>query len=624
MQKRCPNCMLPMGRKRTCECGYNKVDENPLAGSLTGSVLNGRYTVGNIYNNATDSTVYVAFDEQFNNKVFIRQFTAEGMYENTPFEREIIVQRFINYQKTLAGVSLCKILPRTVELFVNDEKAYLVTEYFDGKPLKEHLETGFKFDSKTVKDIIKRLAKGLRVMHNSRIIYGNISPATVYILNDGKVKLFGIGSPFFSFIDDVDKKVQYLNPSYAAPELFKNAQRGSYCDVYSLGALYYRLITNTIPPISFLRSGGENLVPPNAINKKVKKPLNTALLNALNCPTQNRTQTMDAFLNEISAEVVKRRLGFGVVLANFLGLCQKVYFKNILPTAKKCWNWVKDVWQKAKKLPKVYYISGGALALLLVVVLAAILVWQGLGGGNTSSITWYYGTGQQSSETVSGTDVTDPETENTSSMLNWYDIGLTIDVVKCPKLTGLTVGEANKTLRDMYLSAGDVRYAFTLGTEKGRIISQEVASGTEVEIGKRINYVVSSGTIPQVAGQAMYAAQSTLKDAGFSNVNFKFTQSKNAVGTVVSVSAPKEIYKSTAITLNISGKKAVVPDFVGKTLADVYDNTGGVKIVTVNQSGNAISVSEGAYNAFVVVSQDSPAQMVTYEGMPVTLVVKLK
>lgn len=623
MQNRCPNCLSPMGRKRNCDCGYKKSDENKSQGPLTGSLLNGRYTVGNIYNKCVDSTVYLAFDEEFGNKVFIRQFTAEGMYENTPFEREIIVQRFISYQKTLAGVSLCKILPRTVELFIYEQNAYLVTEYFDGKPLKEFLESGFKFDTKTVKDIIKRLAKGLRVMHNSRIIYGNISPSTLYILNDGKVKLFGIGSPFFSFIDEEEKKAQYLNPSYAAPELFKNAQRGSYCDVYSVAAIYYRLITNTIPPVSFLRSGGENLVPPNQINEKVKKSLSTALLNALNCPTKNRTQTMDAFLNEINAEVVKRRIGFGVILANFLGLCQKLYCEMLLPFAKKCLSLLNALWQKAKKLPKVYYISGGALALLLVVVLIAVMVWQGLGGGNTSSITWYYGTGEQSSEVVSGGDVTDPEQE-TSSMLNWYDIGLTIDVVDCPKLTGLAVAEANKKLRDAYLSAGDVRYAFTLNTEKGRVVSQEVAAGTEVEIGKRINYVVSSGTIPQVAGQTMFAAPETLKTAGFTNIKYNFVSSKNAVGTVVSVTAPKEIYKSTAITLNVSGKRAVVPDFVGKTLAEVYNETGGVKVVTVNQSGNAISVSEGAQNAFVVVSQDLPAQMLAYEGIQVTLTVKLK
>lgn len=622
MQNRCPNCLTPMGRKRNCPCGYKKAEPNVAKGPLTGSLLNGRYTVGNIYNKSNDSTVYIAFDEELSNKVFIRQFTAEGMYENTPFERNIIVQRFIDYEKTLANVSLCKILPRTVDLFTAQENGYLVTEFFEGKSLKELLESGFNFDAKTIKGIVKRLAKGLKVMHNSCIMYGNVSPSNIYILNSGEVKLFGIGSPFFSFIDDIDKKAEYLNPSYAAPELFKNASRGSYCDVYSLAAIYYRLITGIIPPVSFLRSGGESLVSPSAANSQIKKSLCNALLNALNCPVQNRTQSIDAFLAEINAKKVKRRLGFWVIWAKFLGLCQRLYFGKVLPLAQKGLQQLKCLTQKAKKINRVYYFAGGALALLLAVVLTVTLFWGSLGPEEASSITWYYGTGEQSSESLTSGYTSDEQA--TSSALQWYDIAVTNDVVDCPNLVGLTVDEANKALKKADLGTGNVSYAYSASIQKGRVISQTVSAGEEIEIGKKVGFVISSGTIPQVAGKTMFAAEKELKDAGFNNVNIQFTQSKNPAGTVTSVSAPKEIYKSTAITLNVSGKKAVVPDFTGKTLADAYTQKGGVTIVTVNQSGGAIYVNEGAYNAFVVVSQDLPAQMLAYEGIQVTLTVKLK
>lgn len=622
MQNRCPNCLTPMGRKRNCACGYKKANLNEAAGPLTGSYIKDRYTIGNIYSQNSDSTVYIAFDEQFNNKVFIRQFTAEGMYENTPFERCIITQRFISYQKTLAGVSLCKILPRTVDLFILEDNAYLVTEFFEGKSLKEMLDGGFTFDAKTTRDIVKRLAKGLKVMHSSRIIYGNISPSTVYLLNSGEVKLFGIGSPFFSFIDDIEKRAEYLNPSYAAPELFKNANRGSFCDVYSLAAIYYRLLTNTIPPVGFLRSGGESLVTPTAINPKIGGALSNALLNALNCPVQNRTQNMDTFLAEIKAKRVKRRLGFWVIWANLLGLCQKLYFGKVLPIAKRVWQYLKTLLLKAKKVNRIYYFAGGALALLLAVVLTVTLLWGSLGSGGTSSITWYYGTGQQSSESLTSGYTSDEQF--TSSMLQWYDIAVTNDVVDCPNLVGLTVDEANKALKKADLGSGNVSYAYSVSVQKGKVISQTVPAGEEIELGKEVGFVISSGTIPAVTGKSMFTAKKTLNDAGFNNVNFQFTNSNTAPGTVSSVSAPKEIYKTTAITLNVSGKKAVVPDFTGKTLADAYSQTGGVKIVTLNQSGGPIYVNEGAYNSFVVVSQDLPAQMLVYEGIEVTLTVKFK
>jgi serine/threonine protein kinase len=126
--------------------------------------------------------------------------------------------------------------------------------------------------------------------------------------------LFGINCPFYDFTEDTNARVEFLNPSYAAPELFINTEKiTSACDVYSIAAILYRIIVGEIPPISFLRVGGDTIFSLKVKDDSISKETQTAILNALNWQTQKRTPSPDAFLSELSENAVKRRLSGRII-----------------------------------------------------------------------------------------------------------------------------------------------------------------------------------------------------------------------------------------------------------------------------------------------------------------------
>ena len=329
MEKRCYNCMEPIEAGGNCpKCGFHSTPLEKEGYLTEETVLKGRYYIGNIFSKTIDSTVYIAYDLELNKKVFVREFTGEHISKlskrHSPIE---LVQRFMSYAKTTAAMSINDILPRTVDTFSENSIGYLVTDYFEGESLKTLLGSEIKISSSNSLKIAEQLLKGFKNMHNSGVIFGSLSPDTLYILKNGEVRIFGLGSSFYDFTDDLDCRVELLNPSYAAPELFGSDtnQVGAYCDVYSVAAILYRLLTNKIPAISFLRYGGENLVSPKKIDKSIPRNIEIALLNALNWQTEKRTASPDEFLDELSGKNVKRKRSGAIIWANILGFFQSIY-----------------------------------------------------------------------------------------------------------------------------------------------------------------------------------------------------------------------------------------------------------------------------------------------------------
>ena len=129
MQKRCPNCFSELGvrAKKCSECSFVLSEVNNNGFLPVGTILNDRYYIGKIFKIEPVSVVYSAYDTKNNVKVLVREFTAES-FLNGEFKPTIpcdrLIDRFLSYSKSLASVSLCKLFPRTIELFVSQNNAY--------------------------------------------------------------------------------------------------------------------------------------------------------------------------------------------------------------------------------------------------------------------------------------------------------------------------------------------------------------------------------------------------------------------------------------------------------------------------------------------------------------------
>ncbi len=143
----------------------------------------------------------------------------------------------------------------TSDMFAwGDNKFVSPTEYVEhGRPLSVLLEKGQdrKITWKEKADIVSKMALGLRHAHANGVIHRDIRPLNVVVAPEGVVKLVNFdlamitSSPELSTPKGLKTR---LSKEFVAPEVWKAPEKANtVSDIYSLGILFYMLITSEAP-----------------------------------------------------------------------------------------------------------------------------------------------------------------------------------------------------------------------------------------------------------------------------------------------------------------------------------------------------------------------------------------
>lgn len=148
-------------------------------------------------------------------------------------------------------------LPQVYDFLRIGSSIYTVMEYIEGKDLQYYLDQNYTFPEETIRKWLLQLAQVLAYLHsqNPPILHSDIKPANIMITTSGDVCLIDFN---ISLDGQTTKDVQGISPWYAAPEQYMRAQhilRGQQdhivldgrMDIYSLGAVIYRMTTGYLP-----------------------------------------------------------------------------------------------------------------------------------------------------------------------------------------------------------------------------------------------------------------------------------------------------------------------------------------------------------------------------------------
>jgi serine/threonine protein kinase len=142
--------------------------------------------------------------------------------------------------------------PNIVELFAVDavcELPHLVMELVNGIELKEALDERGRFAPLEAARITRDLALALARAHSQGVVHRDIKPANALLTKDGRVKLLDFGIAKSAEIDDgLSMAGQILGtPHYMAPEQWGDHEVDARCDIFSLGATLYHIVTGALP-----------------------------------------------------------------------------------------------------------------------------------------------------------------------------------------------------------------------------------------------------------------------------------------------------------------------------------------------------------------------------------------
>jgi len=131
---------------------------------------------------------------------------------------------------------------------------YIAYEYVEGETLYEILGREGSLPAPRAVDIAASLLEALRVVAAQKLVHGDVKPANVILLADGRVKLAGLGLWRGDEADGSSLGEGGRIVHYAAPEQITGGDRTPKSDIWSVGAILYQMLSGT-PPIEAASPG---------------------------------------------------------------------------------------------------------------------------------------------------------------------------------------------------------------------------------------------------------------------------------------------------------------------------------------------------------------------------------
>ncbi len=206
-----------------------------------GQKINDRYEIIRSIGEGGMANVYLAKDIILDRNVAIKILRGDLAGD------EKFVRRF--QREALSASSLSH--PNIVEMYDVGEDSgtyYIVMEYVEGMTLKQLLKKKGALSLSEAIDIMLQITDGIKEAHDSYIIHRDLKPQNILIQDNGEIKItdFGIAmalnSTQLTQTNSVMGSVHYLAPEQASG---KGATIKS--DIYSLGIMFYELLTGHVP-----------------------------------------------------------------------------------------------------------------------------------------------------------------------------------------------------------------------------------------------------------------------------------------------------------------------------------------------------------------------------------------
>lgn len=314
--KKCFNCMndLSASEEKCPACG-TVYDNTPKAEYHLPpeTILADRYILGYAIKETEVFIAYVAWDKEENKKVIINEYFPAFLSERNEalsVEPENKKTSHIFMRGLAAFKDECvdlKDMPNVDVIggFEENNTYYCVREIVDGIMVKNLIYNNLKISDDYARRVLILILRSLNKIQKKGIIHGNITPETLYISK----KDTSIILTDFSFSGYLS---QYLktdcNNGYSPLEQYeKNIRLDLSADIYSVGAVFYEMITKEKPTSAVNRLKADTLVAPSLMGINIKKNVENAMFNALNLHPEHRTKNVTAFYDELKNPETPRK-----------------------------------------------------------------------------------------------------------------------------------------------------------------------------------------------------------------------------------------------------------------------------------------------------------------------------
>jgi CheY-like chemotaxis protein len=136
---------------------------------------------------------------------------------------------------------------RIYDLGVADDHAYIAMEYFPAGDLRARMRS--TIDPAQAVDYLRQMAAALQAIHAVGVLHRDLKPGNVMLRKDGTLALidFGLAKQLKLDMEITATGEIFGTPYYMSPEQGHGAQVDERSDIYSLGVIFYEMLTSKKP-----------------------------------------------------------------------------------------------------------------------------------------------------------------------------------------------------------------------------------------------------------------------------------------------------------------------------------------------------------------------------------------
>ena len=150
--------------------------------------------------------------------------------------------RFLQEYEAIAEMNHPNIV-KIYDLGISDNHAHIAMEYLDGGDLRHRIEEGINQEDAV--DYLRQIARGLSAVHENNVLHRDLKPGNIMLRKNGTIALidFGLAKRVRLETAITDKGEIFGTPYYMSPEQGHGNEVDERGDIYSLGVIFYEMLT---------------------------------------------------------------------------------------------------------------------------------------------------------------------------------------------------------------------------------------------------------------------------------------------------------------------------------------------------------------------------------------------
>ena len=312
----CPYCLqlLPDEAQSCPHCGKSFAGRNPGGTLPVGTVLAGRYTVGEMLSIDGEGILYRGAENLGRFRVTIKEYlpitlTAErtvGSVLRPKTGSEVLFKTtrmdFADLYHSIQRITPANGLEAVLDVVETNNTVYAVLENPGGTPLDQWLENHpgpIRPDDACA--MLQPVFEGVAAMHKIGLVHRGICPENIRVMENGRCRLAGYATVGLRTAGS--GLHEQLYEGYSAPEQYSTAQfEGRYTDEYSLAAVFYRMVCGQAPVPAAQRVVADSNPRAKSVNGSLPLYVSQVLQLGLRLRPMERIQTVPQLYQALSSK----------------------------------------------------------------------------------------------------------------------------------------------------------------------------------------------------------------------------------------------------------------------------------------------------------------------------------